>query len=71
VLQRDAKLTDVVTILSVAMNSATKTREITREAIGDMIAADGMLNGFIAAGKILGALFDAPEDAKSSKGKVQ
>jgi hypothetical protein len=71
VLTREAKLTDVVTVIAAALNAASKTREYGRDDVAGMIATDGMLNGFIAAGKILGALFDAPEAAKSTKGKAE
>lgn len=70
ILNRDAKVTDVVTVIGTAMNEASKSRKYSREEIADMIGADGMLNGYVAAGKILGALFEAPEDAKSAKGKA-
>ncbi len=70
VLARDAMLKDVVTILMVAFNTSSKTREYTRTDIGDMIRQSGMFNGYLAAGKVLGALFEAPEEAKSTKGKA-
>lgn len=69
VLAKDALLKDVVTIIAVALNANSK-REHTRDEIADMIQKSGMISGYIAAGAIVGSLFQAPEEAKSTKGKV-
>lgn len=75
ILRRDAKLTDVVTVLETVINANSKTRQYTREQIHDMAQRSGMLETYIAAGKIIGALFDTPEGgtkegAKGTKGKA-
>lgn len=75
IVTREATITNVVTILVVALNSASKTRVYARADVEGMIAADGVLSAYVAAGKVLGALFDSPAGAdkgaaKSPKGKA-
>lgn len=69
IFSQTAQIGHVAEVLRAALNANGHT--VTTDEVLDMADAGGVLEAYVAAGKVLGALFERPKDADASPKKAK